>query len=98
MNRLQSPTLIQLENYTIVGIANEAIKKIMSKEMDMRLYWIRCRIKQYQFIIYWKPGIYNLGNKPTNHHSQANHIMVRPVYLHDPKAQHSRCKGVLIIP
>ena len=62
MNHPQPPTPIQVDNYTAAGIANEAIKKMMPKAMEIQFYWIWYRIKQDQFIVYWKPGKRNLGN------------------------------------
>ena len=49
MNWPQPPTPIQVDNSTAVGIANQTIKKKMSKSMDMRFYWVIDRIKQGQF-------------------------------------------------
>ena len=48
----------------------------------MRFYWIHNRTSQGQFLIYWKPGITNLGNYHTKHHSPAHHQLMRPTYLH----------------
>ena len=93
MNHPQPPTPIQVDNSTAVGIANEAIKHGMSNAMDMRFYWIWCRINQDQFIVYWKPGKDNLGDYPTKNHSPAHNIMVRPVYLHGPKCAKVTLQG-----
>ena len=48
----------------------------------MRFYWIRDRTSQVQFLIYWQPGITNLGNCHTKYHSLAHHQLMRPTYLH----------------
>ena len=48
----------------------------------MRFYWIRGRTSQGQFLIYWQPGITNLGDYQTKHHSPAHHQLMRPTYLH----------------
>ncbi len=32
-----------------------------SRSIDMRSYWVRDRVQQGQFIIYWKPGTENRG-------------------------------------
>ena len=45
INHPQPPTPIQVENFTVVEIFNEAIKQRVYKAMDMRFDWIRCRIK-----------------------------------------------------
>ena len=93
MNHLQPPNSIKVDNYTAVGISNESIKQRMSKSMYMWLYWIQCRIKQDQFIVYWKSEKDNLGDQPTKHHSPAHIIMIRPVYLYDPKGSTVTLQG-----
>ena len=62
MNHPQPPMPIQVDNSTAVGISNEAIKQRMCKAMYMQFYWIWCRIKQDQFIVYWRPVKDNLGD------------------------------------
>ena len=53
--------------------------------MDMRFYWIRDRINQRQFNIYWKPGSTNRGDYFTKHFPPAHYSTVRPSYLHVEK-------------
>ena len=48
----------------------------------MRFYWIRDHTIQGQLLIYWQPGITNLGEYHTKHHSPAHHQLMRPTYLH----------------
>ena len=69
----QPATQIQVDNSTADGFANDTIKRKRSKAIDMRFYWIRDRTSQGQFLIYWNPGITNLGNYYTKHHSPAHH-------------------------
>ena len=57
----QPTTSIQINNSTADGFANDTIKQKRPKAMDMRFYWIRKRTSQGQFLIYWQPGIINLG-------------------------------------
>ena len=77
------PTMpIQVDNSTADGFANDTIKQKRSKAIDMRFYWIRDRTSQGQFLIYWQPGITNLGDYHTKHHSPAHHQLMRPMYLH----------------
>ena len=45
MDWKQGPTAIQVENSTAVGIATKDFRQNKSKAMDMRLYWIKDRIK-----------------------------------------------------
>jgi len=80
----QPPTPIQTDNSTAAGFANDTIKQKRSKAMDMRFYWIKDRVEQGQFLIYWRPGSENLGNYFTKHHSPSHHRLMRPVFL-NPK-------------
>jgi Reverse transcriptase (RNA-dependent DNA polymerase) len=78
----QPATPVQTDNSTACGIANENIKQQRSRAIDMRFYWVRDRVWQGQFDIYWKPGKVNLADYYTKHHSAAHHQQVRPLYLH----------------
>ena len=49
--------------------------------MDMQFYWLRDRIRQGHFHVYWKQGILNLGDYVTKHHSSKHHQAVRPTYV-----------------
>ena len=77
----QPPTPIQTDNSTAAGFANDTIKQKRSKAMDMRFYWIKDRVEQGQFLIYWRPGSENLGDYFTKHHSPSHHRLMRPVFL-----------------
>ena len=81
MGHPQPPTPIQADNSTATGFANNTIKQKRSKAMDMRFYWIQDRVRQGQFLIYWRPGTENLGDYHTKHHSAKHHRTVRPTYL-----------------
>jgi hypothetical protein len=50
--------------------------------MDMRFYWVKDRVKQGQFHVYWGPGYQNLGDYFTKHHSPAHHKKMREIYIH----------------
>ena len=51
--------------------------------MDMRFYWIKDRVQQKQFHIYWKPGKYNKANYFTKHHPALHHQNIRSAYVQD---------------
>ena len=68
----QPATPIQANNSTADRFANYTIKQKRSKAIDMRFYWIRDRTSHGQFLIYWQPGITNLGDYHTKHHSLAH--------------------------
>jgi hypothetical protein len=55
----QPPTAIQTDNACAHGIMSSAIKQKRSKAIGMRFYWLRDRIQQLQFNVYWAPGYDN---------------------------------------
>jgi hypothetical protein len=46
MGHPQPATPMKSNNSTAYGIANDTVKQRKSKAMDIRFYWIRCRLKQ----------------------------------------------------
>ncbi|GAX14227.1 hypothetical protein FisN_1Hu418 [Fistulifera solaris] len=84
MNHPQPATPIVTDNSTASGIANDTVKQKRSKAMDMRFYWIRDRVRQGQFHIYWQRGETNKADYFTKHHSRKYHQQMRPVYFVDP--------------
>jgi hypothetical protein len=61
--------------------------------MDMRFYWIKDRVKQGQFNVYWGPGYQNLADYFTKHHSPAHHKRMRELYIHADEQPINR-KGI----
>ena len=107
MGHHQPPTPIQVDNSTACGIANNNIKLQRSKAIDMRFYWVRDRVDQKQFVVFWKPGTSNLADYVTKHHPASHHQLMRPLYLHQANLMHHfqkvtaslhhlHCEGVLI--
>ena len=80
----QPPTPIQTDNSTAAGIANESVKQKRSKAIDMRFYWIRDRVRQGQFLVYWKKGILKKADYFTKHHPTSHHRAIRSSYFHSP--------------
>jgi hypothetical protein len=80
----QPPTPLQTDNSTACGIANDTVKQRRSKAIDMRFYWIRDRVRQGQFYVYWRKGAINLADYFTKHHAPVHHIRQRPHILHVP--------------
>jgi hypothetical protein len=66
---IQPATPLRTDNSTVFGIVNETIKQKRSKAMDMRYHWLRDRVHQKQFDVYWRPGRENIGDYHTTHHS-----------------------------
>jgi hypothetical protein len=76
-----SPTPMETDNTTATGYSNGTIKQKRTRSMDMRFYWIKDRVKQGQFKIYWGPGFQNLAEYFTKHHSPPHHKRIRNVYI-----------------
>lgn len=82
MGHPQPATPIQADNACAVGLANGALKQKRSKAIDMRFYWVRDRVKDGQFVIYWRKGSENDADYFTKHHPPAHHRRLRSRYLH----------------
>jgi hypothetical protein len=83
MGHNQDATDLTTCNTTADGIINNTVQKKRSKEMDMRIYWVKDRVEQKQFNVGWDPGDTNLGDYFTKHHSPEHHKCMRSYYLHD---------------
>jgi hypothetical protein len=82
MGYQQPATPIEADNACAVGLANDAVKQKRSKAIDMRFYWVKDRVKDGQFLIYWRKGNKNAADYFTKHHATAHHRVNRPKYLH----------------
>jgi hypothetical protein len=89
----QPPTPMETDNTTATGYSNGTIKQKRTKAMDMHFCWIKDRVKQGQFEIYWGPGFQNLADYFTKHHSPAHHKQIRDVYIHADERPVNR-KGI----
>jgi hypothetical protein len=89
----QPPTPMGTYNTTATGYSNGTIKQKRTKAMDMRFYWIKDRVKQGQFDVYWGPGFQNLADYFTKQHSPAHHKRIRDVYIHADERPINR-KGI----
>jgi hypothetical protein len=77
-----TPTPLETDNTTATGYSNGTIKQKLTREMDMRFYWVKNRVKQGQFHVYWGPGYRHLADYFTKHHSPAHHKRMREIYIH----------------
>ena len=80
MGHPQGSTPLQFDNKCATGIMNDIVRQKRSRAIDMRHYWLRDRVRQNQFHVYWKNHRYNLGDYPTKHHPTKYHIEVRHKY------------------
>jgi hypothetical protein len=73
---------METDNTTATGYSNGTIKQKRTKAIDMRFYWIKDRVKQGQFDVYWGPGYQNLADYFTKNHSPAHHKRMHEIYIH----------------
>jgi hypothetical protein len=84
MGHLQPPTPIHIDNSTTVGIVNNTIKRQKSRSMEMRYFWLLDAQNNELFDFKYHPGLENLADYPSKHHSGSHHMEVRPYYVHMP--------------
>ena len=78
MGHQKPPTPMEVDNETAIRFLKSTMKQKRSKSIDMRFYWVRDRVNQNQFMIYWRPGENNVGDYVSIHHSPAHHQAMRP--------------------
>lgn len=83
LGHTQPPTPIQTDNSCAEGIVNDTVKQKRSKAIDMRFYWVRDRVRQGQFVIFWRKGQDNLADYFTKHFPPKHHQDMRPIYLYE---------------
>jgi hypothetical protein len=81
LGHTQPPTTMETDSTTATGYSNGTIKQKRTKAMDMRFYWVKDRVKQGKFNVYWGPGFQNLADYFTKHHSLAHHKRMRDIYI-----------------
>ena len=77
----QPPTPIKTDNSVAEGIVTATVRQKIPKAMDMRFYWMKFRVKQKDFFVYWKPGSQNMGYSFTKHHPPHHHREICATYL-----------------
>jgi hypothetical protein len=97
MGHPQPPTPIRTDNTSARGIVTGTIKQKRSKAIDMRFYWLKDQYEQKQFNFVWGPGIKNLGNYSTKHHTGTHHSVCRPIYLYEKDISPSTLQGCVKI-
>ena len=84
MGHPQPATPMATDNNTASGIVTDTVKQKRSKAIDMRFYWIRDRVRQGQFQIYWSKGQTNRADYFSKHHPASHHQAIRSTYLYSP--------------
>ena len=80
MGHQQPPTQVEMENTSSNSIFNGMAKQNRSQAIDMKFYWVRDRIRQNHFHIFWEEGKKNLADYVTKHHPIWHHRAMRPTY------------------
>jgi hypothetical protein len=83
LGHTQPPTPLPTDSSTAYGIVNKTIKQKRSKAMNMRYHWLTDRVRQKQLDVYWRPGLENLADYHTKHHSAQHHKDMRYLILHE---------------
>jgi hypothetical protein len=83
IGHLQPPNQIQTDNSTAYGIVNNKVNQKKYKAMDMRFYWVKDRISQGQYHVYWESGGENLADYFTTNHSSMYHQNMLMQYVHN---------------
>ena len=86
-------TPVYNDNSTATGILNSEMKQKLSKAFDMRFYWVRDRIQQKQFQLFWRKGKLNMADYFTKHHPPHHHKLMRYKYLHQALTTILRKRG-----
>ena len=81
MGHPQPPNPMGVDNETAICFLKSTMIQEISKAIDMRFYWVRDRVNQNQFMIYWRPGANHVGDYVSKHHSPAHHQSMRPIFL-----------------
>jgi hypothetical protein len=62
LSDLGYPTIIMCDNTCAIGIAKDSIEPKRSKAIDMRFHWVRDRVRQGQFIIFYIKSADNIAD------------------------------------
>ena len=79
----QPPTPLKTDNSTATGFVYDNIHQKRSKAWDMRYHWLRDRLTQQQFNIFWEKGVTNDADYFTKHHATSHHRAQRAKYVRD---------------
>ena len=81
MGHPQPCTTTQKDNLEVHLVVTKIVQPRRTKAMDMGLNWLRFRAAQRQFRYYWRPGLHNLADYITKHHTGSHQRNVRHEYL-----------------
>ena len=100
MGHPQPPTPMEFNNETALVFLLDTMKLKRAKAIDMIFHWVKDRIKQNQFLIYWRLGKENCADYVSKHHSAAHHQLWRPFFsclVHNNITPTEKCLKTLYI-
>ena len=77
----QPPTPLKTDNKTASSFANDTLQAKRSKSWDMRYFWIKDKISNGEFIVYWEQGLSNFADYFTKHFPPSHHQRLRSTYV-----------------
>ena len=66
-------TTLKTDNSTADGSVYNNARQHKYRAMDMHFYWIRDRVKQGHYNVYWKHGNFNKADYVTKHYPPSEH-------------------------
>lgn len=90
----QPTTLIISDNTCASNTASDAITARFSKAFDMRLHWIRDRVRLKEFRVEWRPGHLNLADFLTKDHPTKHFLSMRKYFVHCPSWSPPSCSDL----
>ena len=81
MGHQQITTLVETDNTVANRIFNRIGKQKRYRAIDVRFYWVRDKIQQNHFHIFWEEGNKNLEEYVTKHHLIWHHRQMRSRYV-----------------
>jgi len=75
-------TPIKTDNSTAHDILTAQVRLKRHKAFNMHDHWIKDRIAQGKFNLFWASGKQNHGDYFAKHHPPAQHLLMHPLYLH----------------
>ena len=81
MGHHQPPITVVTDSATRDSFVKDNIRQSKSKAIDMRLYWVRDRVRQEHYIVYWERLKDNLADYFTKTFPTKHHRDIRGTYL-----------------
>ena len=81
MGHIQPPTPLKTDNKIAEAFVKQEMRHKKSKSWDMRLWWLKDKLVQKHFKIFWDSGTQNWADYFTKHFAPKYHRILRQRYL-----------------